>query len=115
MKDELKRQLGLKIKSLRETEKLTQEELSVVCDVSWRTISNLERGVVMPDLRVIVALSKYFKISLDDVLNINESEKSKPNSRIEKENRLIEKIKRFDDKTLSFFDENIELVGRYFN
>lgn len=115
MKDELKRQLGLKIKSLRENEKLTQEELSVVCDVSWRTISNLERGVVMPDLRVVVALAEYFKISLDEVLNINENGKSKTNSRIEKENRLIEKIKQFDDKTLSFIDENIELIARYFN
>ena len=71
MNELIKKQLGLKVKVLRENASLTQEELSEICDVSWRTISNLERGVVTPDLKVLLAIAHYFGISLDDLLSVS--------------------------------------------
>lgn len=45
MENDLNKYLGLRVRSLRENAQMTQEELANVCDVSWRTISNLERGL----------------------------------------------------------------------
>ena len=53
MKEDVKKFLGIKVRSMRENAGLTQEELAAICDVSWRTISNLERGLVVPDLLMV--------------------------------------------------------------
>ena len=45
MKEDVKKYLGLKVRAIREAAGMTQEELAATCDVSWRTISNLERGI----------------------------------------------------------------------
>lgn len=58
MENDLNKYLGLRVRSLRENAQMTQEELANVCDVSWRTISNLERGCVTPDLVMICKISK---------------------------------------------------------
>ncbi len=50
MKEDIKKYLGLKVRAVREASGMTQEELAAACEVSWRTISNLERGTVVPDL-----------------------------------------------------------------
>lgn len=114
MTEDEKKQLGSKIKSLRENEKFTQEELACICDVSWRTISNLERGTVIPDLRVIFSLAKYFNTSLDELLNFNVSDK-KSLSRLEQENALISKIGRINDSTLNYIIEQIDITIKHYN
>ena len=47
MKEDVKKYLGLKVRAIREAAGMTQEELAATCDVSWRTISNLERGTLI--------------------------------------------------------------------
>ena len=56
MKKKKKKTLSLKVKSLRESQHITQEDLADKCEVSWRTISNLERGLVVPDLSMLVKI-----------------------------------------------------------
>lgn len=114
MTEDEKKQLGLKIKSLRENEKFTQEDLSEICDVSWRTISNLERGTVIPDLRVIFALAKHFNTSIDELLNFDTNSK-KSQSRLEKENSLISKIGKINDSTLNYIIEQIDITIKHYN
>ena len=70
MKDEMKKSLALKVKSLREAESLTQEQLADKCDVSWRTISNLERGLVVPDLCMLIKLTLVWMRCLKSMLMI---------------------------------------------
>lgn len=113
MKENIKKYLGLKVKALRENARLTQEELASVCDVSWRTISNLERGLVIPDLLMLIKISQRFGIGIDDMLNI-EIQDNKSLSRLEKENLVIEKIKATDDKLLEYITEQLELLLRHF-
>ncbi len=114
MKDEMKKSLALKVKSLREAESLTQEQLADKCDVSWRTISNLERGLVVPDLCMLVKISKIFNVSLDAMLEINVDD-NKSRSRLEREQFLIEKIKRANDKILDYLLDQLILLFKYFN
>lgn len=64
MKEDVKKYLGLKVRAIREAAGMTQEELAATCDVSWRTISNLERGTVVPDLVMIYKISQEFNFLL---------------------------------------------------
>ena len=113
MENDLNKYLGLRVRSLRENAQMTQEELANVCDVSWRTISNLERSCVTPDLVMICKISKKFNVGLDDLLNI-EVQRRKSMSRIATENLLIERIKTIDDPTLDFVVEQLNVVFKYF-
>lgn len=113
MENDLNKYLGLRVRSLRENAQMTQEELANVCDVSWRTISNPERGCVTPDLVMICKISKKFNVGLDDLLNI-EVQRRKSMSRIATENLLIERIKTIDDPTLDFVVEQLNVVFKYF-
>ena len=113
IENDLNKYLGLRVRSLRENAQMTQEELANVCDVSWRTISNLERGCVTPDLVMICKISKKFNVGLADLLNI-EVQRRKSMSRIATENLLIERIKTIDDPTLDFVVEQLNVVFKYF-
>ena len=113
MENDLNKYLGLRVRSLRENAQMTQEELANVCDVSWRTISNLERGCVTPDLVMICKISKKFNVGLDDLLNI-EVQRRKSMSRIATENLLIERIKTIYDPTLDFENEKQKVLIKNF-
>ena len=99
MKKDVRKYLGLKVRAMREAANMTQEELATICDVSWRTISNLERGTVVPDLFMIYRIAQNFDVKIDELLD-HQIINQKSLSRIEKENKIIEKIKRIDDNIL---------------
>lgn len=111
--ENIKKYLGIRVRSLRENASLTQEELAALCDVSWRTISNLERGLVVPDLLMLCKIAKKFNVSLDELLNI-ELQNNKSLSRVAEENLLIERIKSADDKLLEYINAQIDVALRYF-
>ncbi len=114
MKEDAKKYLGLKVRAIREAAGMTQEELAATCDVSWRTISNLERGTVVPDLLMIYKISQEFNVSMDDMLN-NKAVNNKSLSRLEKENQVMEKIRKTDDNLLDYIDEQLRLLLKHFN
>ncbi len=113
MKKTIKQHLGLRVKALREKAQLTQEELSEICEVSWRTISNVERGIVIPELKVLIAISSHFKVSLDELLELPALE-NKSSARLEQEMLLIEKIKSCDDKLLSYISDQVNVILKHF-
>ncbi len=57
--------IGEKIKSLRQSNNLTQKDLAGQLNVSSQAISNWERGKGYPDISNIIQLSDLFNISLD--------------------------------------------------
>ena len=106
--------MGIKVRAMREAAKMTQEELAVICDVSWRTISNLERGTVVPDLLMIYRIAQNFNVRIDELLD-HQIINQKSLSRLEKENMVIEKIKQTDDNVLDYIDEQLCLLLKHFN
>ena len=114
MKNDVRKYLGLKVRAMREAANMTQEELAAICDVSWRTISNLERGTVVPDLFMIYRIAKNFDVRIDELLD-HQIINQKSLSRLEKENMVIEKIKQIDDNVLDYVDEQLCLLLRHFN
>ena len=60
--------LGTKISELRKARGMTQDELADKMGVSPQAVSKWENDLSMPDLPVLIELSDYFHISLDDFL-----------------------------------------------
>lgn len=57
-----------KLKALRLKHKLTQEELGEKLYLSRTSISNYEIGKNEPNIETIIAVSDFFKISIDELL-----------------------------------------------
>lgn len=64
--------LGEKIITMRNEKNLSQEQLAEKLNVTRQTISNWENGKFYPDIDSLVNLSKYFNVSLDDLLSYDE-------------------------------------------
>lgn len=58
---------GKQIKQMRLERKLTQEQLANQLGVSRQAVSNWENNKNLPDLELIIAISKLFSVSLDDL------------------------------------------------
>ena len=58
-----------KIKQLRKDNSMTQEDLAEKLNVSRQTISKWETSVTLPDADNIVAISKLFNITTDELLD----------------------------------------------
>ena len=106
-------QIGSKVQALRKTKKLTQEQLAEAVGVSWRTISNLETGKVIPKLELVCALANYFDISVDELLNVRISQ-NKSITRIRKENQVIQTIYQLNDQLLAHIEGYIQLIKKDF-
>lgn len=57
-----------KIQKLRKEQGLSQEALSEILNVSRQTISKYENGTSEPDFEKLLMLSKYFNVSIDELL-----------------------------------------------
>ena len=64
---------GEKIRNLREDAELSQKELGEAINTTQRKISYIECGRYEPSLSDIIALCKFFEVSADYLLGLNES------------------------------------------
>lgn len=81
--------LGEKIKSIRQENKLSQEEFSEKFNVTRQTVSNWENGKSVPDLETIVRMSSEFNVSTDELLKEDKSVVQKIDSEKKKKNTLF--------------------------
>lgn len=68
----MKKTLGQKISDLRKQRGMTQDELADVMGVSSQAVSKWENDLSIPDLPILMELSNYFNISLDDLVKERE-------------------------------------------
>lgn len=61
--------IGENILNLRKQKKLSQEQLGELIDVTRQTISNWELNETLPDTKQLIALSRVFNISIDELVN----------------------------------------------
>ena len=59
---------GEQIKSIRQKEKLTQEQFAMKLNVSRQAVSNWENNKNLPDIGMLILMSNVFKISLDELI-----------------------------------------------
>lgn len=60
------------LRTLRKTYKISQSELAKSLGIGQATISQWERGTAKPTCDGIIALSKYYMVSADFLLGIND-------------------------------------------
>lgn len=61
--------LGLLIKDLRLSEKITQEHLATLCEVDVRTIQRIEKGKQNITISLLFSLSDALNIKVDTLLS----------------------------------------------
>ena len=69
--------LGEKLKETRQNKGLSQSTVAEHLNISRQSISKWENNSSYPDLDNLVRLSKYYEISIDDLLNENQELKEK--------------------------------------
>lgn len=67
--------IGNNIKRLRLERGLTQEEMAAHLGISFQSVSKWERNDGYPDITMLPALARYFQITIDELLGVNEIEK----------------------------------------
>lgn len=59
-----KRRLGLRFKGARLVAKLSQTEVAEKCGISYKTYSDIERGVGNPSMDMLIKISNTLDINL---------------------------------------------------
>ena len=67
--------IGNKIKQLRLSAGLTQEQLANLLDISAQAISKWETGTTMPDITLLPLLSTEFGVTIDDLFDLSSEQK----------------------------------------
>ncbi len=94
--------IGDKLKRLRRDRDLTQEEVATHLGISYQAISKWERGDGYPDIVMLPALAKYFEVSVDELIGMDEI------SSATKFDEINEKWK--ENRVLGKHTENVELM-----
>lgn len=63
-----------RIRELRETYAITQDELAKKCDVSRQTVISLEKGKYNPSIILAHRIAKIFKTTIEDIFIFQEDE-----------------------------------------
>ncbi|MBQ3489074.1 MAG: helix-turn-helix transcriptional regulator [Clostridia bacterium] len=63
--------LGNKIRELRKTRNLTQEQLAASLNISAQAVSKWEMGASYPDMTMIPTIAGLFKVSLDELFDFD--------------------------------------------
>lgn len=63
------KKIGLFLKELRKEKNITQEVLAEKLNVSNRTVSRWEKGNNMPDISLLVELSKFYHVSIPEIID----------------------------------------------
>jgi transcriptional regulator with XRE-family HTH domain len=93
-----------RLQSLRKEHGISQEELSEVLDVSRQSISKYENGTAQPSFEKLIVLSKYFNVTIDDLLGNTKWRPAEKTLVIKNadSNRILIKSK-IDGKVSSFY------------
>jgi len=63
---------GEKLKNYRKTKNYTQEELAARVGVSGQAVSKWEKGECLPDVYNLKLLARLYRVSIDDMLDLDE-------------------------------------------
>ena len=90
----------MKLRELRNTKGLTQNELAEKLNVSGQTILNWENGIYEPKINQLIQLADIFNVSIDYLVD-------RPLQNY-KANELIKELEKIDkDELLNFIKESL--------
>lgn len=110
MSDQLKIQIGQRIKAARNLRSLTQEKLAELADCHIDSLSLIERGRTFPSLETLFKLCSALELELSSV--VNENVGSKANSRIKLEAQMWTLIEGMSDTELKKLAEIANVLSK---
>lgn len=84
--------ISLNLFELRKRRGITQSYLAEVLGVSFQTISKWETGAVAPDVKYVIAMSKFFGVTTDQILGLQPLEATYYSRRTETEEYWNDKV-----------------------
>ena len=61
-----------RLKTLRKSQGITQKELAKNLSLDRSTISKYEKGLILPDIKILISIATYFNVSTDYLLGITD-------------------------------------------
>lgn len=74
--------IGNNIKRLRKINRLSQEKLAEIIDVSRQAVAKWESGKCYPDINKLIILSNIFNVTLDELVSNNLDDNCEPKGKI---------------------------------
>jgi len=83
---------GMKLKQLRTTKGLTQNDLAAVLEVNRATVSGYETGGVYPSVEILKKISEFFNVSADYLIGLTYDQKSTRGKLTAEQSMLINEL-----------------------
>ena len=110
---ELKHRFGARLRDLRAQHRLSQEKLSELSGLSVDAISNLERGISVPQLDSVEAIRAACDMPIWEVLDfLGRSEAPEP-ERQRLEDALLRAVRRLDVAMVRVAVDQVEALVRH--
>ena len=61
------------LKELRQKENISQDDLASILKVSRQTINSIETGKFDPSLKLVIKMTRYFNVELEQIFIFEES------------------------------------------
>ena len=61
------------LKLLRQEKSISQDELAAILGVSRQTINSIETGKFDPSLKLVIKITRFFKVGLESIFIFEES------------------------------------------
>ena len=61
------------LKVLRQDKKISQDELAAILKVSRQTINSIETGKFDPSIKLVIKMTRYFNVELEQIFIFEES------------------------------------------
>jgi transcriptional regulator with XRE-family HTH domain len=84
----LQQRIGLRIRTFRKQRGLTQEQLGYLVDRATTSVSNMERGLTLPPLDLLEAVSVHLGVNLRDLFDFDLGT-AKSRVRLDREAQLL--------------------------
>ena len=92
-------QIGDRIKQLRERENISQSALAGELDATRAAVNAWEMGISNPSMQSLIELSRYFRVSVDYLLGLEDTDRVTLNGLTEEEKELVlQLIRHFENK-----------------
>lgn len=104
----IKKLLGLRIKQLRKSKKLTQFALGELIDIDQRQIAHIEGGNSFPSLKTLNKFSKIFECKLKDIFDYEHLLEN-----VDMKSQINDKLSKMDYDAINMCYQLVNIISNY--